>query len=161
MGACLNSLYPDSRPPCHSKIQGKMGITLSADYGYIVLVAVASVFVLQYLGINVGRARKKYGVKYPTMYSDQHAIFNCIQRAHQNTLEGYPVFLMLLLLGGIRYPMLAAGAGALYVASRVVYAHGYYTGEPSKRNRGAFGYIGLLILLGYTISLGLNLLGVI
>lgn len=33
--------------------------------------------------------------------------------------------------------------------------------DPAKRNRGAFGYIGLIIMLGCTIKFGLSLLGLV
>eukprot|EP01027_Heterolobosea_sp_BB2_P000098 GEZU01000154.1.p2 GENE.GEZU01000154.1~~GEZU01000154.1.p2 ORF type:complete len:138 (+),score=46.99 GEZU01000154.1:93-506(+) len=132
-------------------------IEVPEQYGYVVLTAVASVFLLQYLGIKVGMARKKFNVKYPTMYDDSKPHFNCYQRAHQNTLENYTQFVMLLLLGGLQYPLVATAAGILYIISRVVYAHGYYTGDPDKRNRGAFGYIGLLTLIGCAIAFGFRL----
>jgi len=135
-----------------------MTLPIPSDFGYVVLVCLASVILLQYLGINVGRARKRYGVKYPTMYSDKEPVFNCIQRAHQNTLEVYSMFLMLLIFGGLQHPCMSACAGALWLVSRLVYAHGYYSGDPAKRNRGAFGYIGLLTLLGTTTSFALHLL---
>ncbi|KAK2143769.1 hypothetical protein LSH36_814g01028 [Paralvinella palmiformis] len=117
---------------------------LPPDFGLVVLVLIASIFVVQWMAFQVGRARRKFGIKllsvfqYPTMYSDKEPLFNCIQRAHQNTLEGYPVFLVLLLLGGIQYPV-----------------------KPKNRNRGAFGYLALLTLLGCNISLALTLLGYI
>jgi len=138
-----------------------MQIEIAGDYGYVVLVAVASIFFLQYLGIKVGMARKKYEVKYPTMYSDKEPVFNCIQRAHQNTLEVYTTFLILLFLSGIQHPCLAAGCGALWLVGRYLYAQGYYTGDPSKRNRGAVGYIGLITMLVCTIKLGLAMIGFI
>lgn len=129
----------------------KFAESLPEGYGYVVLTGVASNFVNMWMAINVGRARKKYEVKYPIMYSDNEK-FNCIQRAHQNTLENYPQFLLLLFVGGLQYPKISAGAGLLYLLGRIAFARGYYTGEPDKRKYGSFGYIGLLTLLGNTVS---------
>ncbi|PSN47492.1 Microsomal glutathione S-transferase 3 [Blattella germanica] len=106
-------------------------LTVPAEYGYVILVAVGSTFVLGWKAMQVGKARRKYGIKYPTMYSADNNQFNCIQRAHQNTLENYPQFLMLLLLGGLEWPVVSAGAGILFLAGRIVYAKGYYTGGMS------------------------------
>nr|KAJ3418753.1 Microsomal glutathione S-transferase 3 [Polyrhizophydium stewartii] len=97
-------------------------------------VGVASTVFLTALSARVGRARAEAGVPYPYMYAERHDaekdsakhIFNCTQRAHQNTLEWYPSFLLL----------------------RWVFAEGYCTGDPAKRNRGVFGMLGLLALLG-------------
>lgn len=108
--------------------------------------------------MQVGKARKKFNIPYPTMYSPDNVQFNCIQRAHQNTLENYPQFLVLLLLGGLEWPVVSAGAGIVYLAGRIAYAQGYYTGDPKKRMRGGFGLLGLLPLLGATVHLGLRLI---
>jgi len=135
-----------------------VSLSLPSEFGWVVFVCLASVVLLQYLGFKVGAARRKFGVKYPAMYSDKEPVFNCVQRAHQNTLEVYTMFLMLLIFGGLQHPCLSACAGALWLVSRVVYAHGYYTGEPANRNRGAFGYLGLITLLGTTTSFALHLL---
>ncbi|XP_072178983.1 glutathione S-transferase 3, mitochondrial-like [Diadema setosum] len=134
---------------------------LPKDYGYVMLVGVSSVFMLAFLGGKVGRARKRYGVEYPTMYSDTVPEFNCVQRAHGNTLESYPQFLMLLFLSGIEHPRAAAGLGGLWVLSRFSYAYGYYSGDPKKRFRGAYGYIGMLGMLGLVVRSSLRLLEVV
>ena len=73
---------------------------LPSNYGLIGLVLIFNVYILMYLGIQVGGARKKYGVEYPNMYADVNTdknkknanIFNCIQRAHQNSLERMYIF---------------------------------------------------------------------
>lgn len=131
-------------------------VVLPDGYGYVILTFVASIFVLLWKGFKVGSARKKFNVQYPTMYSTTNDQFNCVQRAHQNTLESYPYFLVLLFLAGLEMPCLSALAGVVYLAGRVVYALGYYTGDPKNRSRGAFSYFGLLTLLGLTIKLGLG-----
>jgi glutathione S-transferase len=66
-------------------------ITLTKEHGYVLGVAVASVFVLQWMALKVGLARKAAHVEYPNMYAtDTEAkenkakfIFNCAQRGHQ------------------------------------------------------------------------------
>ncbi|XP_077992595.1 glutathione S-transferase 3, mitochondrial-like [Glandiceps talaboti] len=133
-------------------------ITVYPEFGYVIFSLLASWVMTTYLGVKVGKARKKYEVKYPQMYSDKDPVFNCVQRAHQNTLEVYPVYLVFQILAGLQYPLCAAVAGLVWSASRISYAHGYYTGDPEKRLRGAYGYLGLFGLMGMSIMLALNLL---
>jgi glutathione S-transferase len=125
--------------------------TLPESYGYVILVAVDSVFVNMWLAHNVGKARKKYGIEYPKMYSPDNDNFNCVQRAHQNWLESYPQFLALLFVGGLHLPKTTAAAGVVYLLGRIAYAQGYYTGDPKKRQRGFFGMLGLVTMLGTTV----------
>merc|ERR1711872_961292 len=140
---------------------GRMAVSLvvAPEYGYVILVAVSSIFMIMWKGFKVGGARKKYKVNYPDMYSKDSDIFNCHQRAHQNTLENYPQFLVLLFLGGLYNPVAAAAGGAIWVAARVSYALGYMTGDPAKRLHGAYGYIGILTMLYCTVRLATGLLG--
>ncbi len=136
------------------------------------------------MGFKVGGARKKYNVQYPAMYAEasnpHHNEFNCIQRAHQNTLEAIPQFIVMyvaflpsviarffsyilshrrLLLGGFKHPLACGIGGFVFGAGRIFYALGYYTGEPKNRMRGAWGGLGLLAAMGSCISLSLSLLG--
>ncbi|CAG7821263.1 unnamed protein product [Allacma fusca] len=133
-------------------------LVLPDGYGYVILTAVASIFMTMWKAVQVGKARKEFKVDYPAMYSDKSAHFNCYQRAHQNTLENYPQFLVLLLLAGIEMPCVSALAGLVFIAGRVVYALGYQTGEPIKRARGNFAMMGMLVLLLINMKLALRLL---
>ncbi|XP_010877546.1 microsomal glutathione S-transferase 3b [Esox lucius] len=133
---------------------------LPSSFGYVILTYLYSWFMLSYLGFKVGGARKKYDVKYPTMYSDTNQVFNCIQRAHQNTLEIYPQWLVFQTIAALVYPISASVLGAIWVTSRFSYAWGYYTGDPAKRMNGVYGYIGYLGVIILSISVALQLLGV-
>lgn len=96
----------------------------------VVLTATASVFEYMWMSFRVSKARVKYGIKVlvlhrqfnafaqvPKMYADKDdcngvtkdiTTFNCIQRSHQNSLECYPQFLTLLMVGGLQNPRVAA-----------------------------------------------------
>jgi len=125
---------------------------LDRDYHYVIWTLVYAIVMNIFLALKVGKARKKHGVDYPAMYSEKDNIFNCIQRAHQNTLEQLPIFLALLIVVGMALPKYAAGCGCLFITSRFSYAYGYYTGNPKKRLNGEYGvigYLGLLVGLAY------------
>jgi len=139
-----------------------VSIAIKPEYGYVIGVGIASAFMCTWHGITVGMARKKYGVKYPTMYANKAEVkeadaFNCYQRAHGNLMENYPQFLMMLFLGGVEHPLTATACGLIWMAGRVAFALGYQTGDPSKRMNGAFQYIGLLSLLGLSVKFAYNL----
>lgn len=134
---------------------------LPAEYGYVIFTAVGSQFVNMWMAFNVMKARKEHNVKFPTLYAADNDKFNCVQRAHQNTLESYPSYLLFLLVGGLQYPRVAAAGGVVYLLGRIAYALGYYTGNPEKRQWGGFGYIGMIALIGSTISFGAHQLKLI
>lgn len=129
------------------------------EYGYVVLTGVASTFMLHWMTFKVVMARKKYNVDYPTLYSPENEKFNCVQRAHQNTLEGYPTFLMLLFTGGLQYPKISAAAGMVWIAGKIVFAYGYYSDDIDNRRYGGVAYLGLFAMLGCAIGFGVRQLG--
>lgn len=55
------------------------------------------------------------------------------QRAHNNFTENLTPFLGALLISGLRYPVYAAGLGALWSTGRVLFALGYTSGGPQGR----------------------------
>ena len=70
-----------------------VAVELPADYKYVLAVFASTFLMNTYLVVNVIKARKKYDIKYPLLYAPpdhKHAKeFNCVQRAHQNTLESH------------------------------------------------------------------------
>ncbi|GFR40035.1 hypothetical protein Agub_g573, partial [Astrephomene gubernaculifera] len=135
------------------------------EFGYVAGVVAASWFVHHgYMAFKVMQARKKYDVKYPALYAtpedcpnaEYRKAFNCVQRGHQNSLEGQPIFLAMLLTAGLKHPVTAAVAGAVYLAGRVAYMQGYATGDPEKRMRGGFQYAGLFTLVGILVKWGVQ-----
>uniref|UniRef100_A0A1D1XL86 Glutathione S-transferase 3, mitochondrial n=1 Tax=Anthurium amnicola TaxID=1678845 RepID=A0A1D1XL86_9ARAE len=137
---------------------------LPREYGYVVLVIVLYAFLNFWMAAQVGRARKKYKVFYPTLYATESEnkdakLFNCIQRGHQNSLEVMPLFFVTMVLGGLQHPMLAASLGAVYTVARYFYFKGYSTGVPENRLKlGGFNLLALMGLILCTASLGIHLL---
>lgn len=124
-------------------------LVLPRGYGLVILNVVLNWIVLMWQALKVGQARNQYEVKYPTLYENKKdSKFNCVQRAHQNSLEWNPGFLAFLLLGGLTTPYLSAASGLVYNIGRVYYAKGYYEGNAHK---GLWGFYGLFILMGCSI----------
>ena len=65
---------------------------------------------------------------------------------------------MFLFVSGIKHPLIASTAGLVWIVGRYFYAQGYYTGDPKKRNRGSIHYLGLITLLGTSVSTALTFL---
>ena len=99
-------------------------LNIAPEYGYVVMVGTGMILVNLWKMLQIGGMRKKLKIKYPTMYSDEHPIFNCYQRAHQNTLEFVPYFYPVLLTAGLRHPIGASVAGSLFCVGRIIYALG-------------------------------------
>ena len=104
------------------------------------------------LGILVGRARGKYGVKAPA--TTGHEMFERWFRVHYNTMELLVVFVPSIWLFGIYVnPQLGAAIGAVYLVGRVMYVRSYVR-DPAARG-GGFGLSmlpTLVLLVGAAIG---------
>ncbi|KAF8435834.1 hypothetical protein L210DRAFT_3484299 [Boletus edulis BED1] len=138
-------------------------ILLPESYRYVAGALVSVVWLMGWQTIVVNRYRSSSGIKYPQLYAEKAEaqasreahLFNCAQRAHQNTLEHMPAILITTLVSGVKYPVLAASACAFWAFTRVLYTIGYTSGDAAKRNsRGGFlgeiPSIGLILGSTYT-----------
>ena len=129
-------------------------IALPRNYGYPILVLGSAVYLNYYLQFNVVKARKKYGVKAPTLYlpdvpsdADEkekkrvHA-YNCAQRAHQNTCESLGLVMLNMMATGIVYPITSAAFGGIWVVGRFIYGYLYINNPEKKRYGGLIWHLG-------------------
>lgn len=89
--------------------------------------------------VQVGKARKKYNVQPPAMYApDGHEDgpkFNAIQRVHQNFLETWASFDLMMVVVGLSQPTVAWVCGVIWMIGRLIFWYGY-TQAPEKRKIG-------------------------
>ena len=128
---------------------------LHPEFAYVLLVLCSTYILNIFQMLQVGKMRMKLKVFHPVLYSDKHPLFNCYQRAHQNTLENLPFLLVTLPLAGLRHPLIAAAFGALWIVARFTYSLAYYTGDPQKRMPSVIvSYLAQFALILCTISTG-------
>jgi uncharacterized MAPEG superfamily protein len=101
---------------------------------YVDIVTALALLQFVYFGIQVGRARARFGVKAPAITGNEQ--FERYFRVQQNTLESIVVFVPSLYLFS-RYfnPLWAAGLGVIYLIGRQLYAAAYVK-DPAKREVG-------------------------
>lgn len=79
--------------------------------------------------------------------------FNIAQRVHLNFVESISTYLVLLLVSGLSYPIIAAILGMCLIIGRIIYSIGYMI-SPILRVPGGFisgvSFFGLVGLAGYT-----------
>jgi len=128
-------------------------------YGYVVLAVAGGSLVNIYHIIQVAKARKQYGVMAPAVSSEEHPAFNYVMRAHGNYMEVYPFWAATTIFGGLHYPRATAGAAAVFLIGRLIYANDYAK-DPKKRGRGfMISSLGSLVSLGATVAFGMDLVG--
>ncbi|KAJ6612821.1 hypothetical protein B0H10DRAFT_2222840 [Mycena sp. CBHHK59/15] len=125
-------------------------LTVPAGSSYVAAALLSTVFLLLGQTVTVGKYRYRSGIPYPRAYAEKAemdaspnaVLFNCAQRAHQNTLENLPLMYIMTLLTSVKYPILGASALGLW--------------NPNKRTNAlsVLHYPILLVLLGsstYTV----------
>ncbi|KAK4242501.1 hypothetical protein C8A03DRAFT_40156 [Achaetomium macrosporum] len=121
-------------------------ISIPNEYGYVLLAASSTFFVNIFHAALTSTRRRAANIKYPTTYASAEQAekdpkayaFNCAQRAHANFTENLTPFLGALLISGLKYPVYAAGLGAIWSVSRVFFALGYVRGGPQGRTTGGY-----------------------
>jgi glutathione S-transferase len=103
-------------------------------HSWVALVTLLSLLVYFWMGFRVAGARRKSGIDAPTMTGEP--VLERTIRAHYNTLEWLPIFLVSLWLFAIYWSdTVAAAMGVVWIIGRIVYAVGY-TAAASKRSTG-------------------------
>ncbi|MDP3300151.1 MAG: MAPEG family protein [Phenylobacterium sp.] len=104
------------------------------SHAYVAIVTLLALLVYFWMGLQVGRARGKSGIQAPAMTGDP--VLERTIRAHYNTLEWLPLFLIPMWLFAIYWSdLIAALVGLVWIAGRVVYQIGYVA-DPKKRELG-------------------------
>lgn len=112
------------------------------------LVTLATLALLFFAALRVGKARGTYGIQAPA--TSGHEIFDRHFRVQMNTLENAVIFLPALWLAALYFSAWAAAAlGVVWLAGRLWYLLAYPV-DPKRRGGGfglAFAAWGALMLL--------------
>ena len=94
------------------------------NHDYTAIVTLVAVALYSIFATRVAAARGKFGVKLPATTGNPD--FERVYRAHINTLEWLPTFLVPLWLCAIYLDdRIAAGLGLVWIVGRIVYFTGY------------------------------------
>ena len=100
----------------------------------VALVSLLALLTYFWMGLQVSRARGKSGIAAPATTGDP--TLERWFRAHYNTLEWLPIFLVSLWLFALYWNQLVASAlGLVWIVARIMYATAYVK-DPSKRELG-------------------------
>lgn len=109
------------------------------SHAYVAVVTALALLVYLWTVIGVGAARRKSGIKAPTMTGDP--LLERAVRVQANTLEWLPIFLPSLWLCHLFWQpqdqtgIIVAAIGVVWIVGRILYALGYVV-DPSKREMG-------------------------
>lgn len=104
------------------------------EHRWTAVVSLLALLTYFWMGLQVPRARAKCGISAPAMTGDP--LLERTIRAHYNTLEWLPIFLVSLWMFAVYWnELVAAALGVVWIVGRIVYALGYYS-APERRETG-------------------------
>jgi len=104
------------------------------SHAYVAIVSLLALLMYFWMSLQVPVARRKCGIAAPAMTGDP--VLERTIRAHHNTLEWLPLFLVPLWLFSIYWSdLVAAILGLVWIAGRIIYQVGYVA-DPAKRAPG-------------------------
>ena len=124
---------------------------------YTAIVTLLAIALYFFLATRVAAARGNFGVRHPATTGNPD--FERIFRAHVNTLEWMPTFLVPLWLCAIYLSdITAAGLGLVWIVGRAVYFVGY-SKAVEQRLPGFFiqGMVCLLLFVGAAVGIIMRL----
>ncbi|KAF5323453.1 hypothetical protein D9611_005711 [Ephemerocybe angulata] len=140
-------------------------VTIPSEFKYVGAVCVLNLWLLVKQHRAVMYWREKSGIWYPRTYAEKAEMeasrdahmFNCAQRAHQNTLENLPILYVTAVVAGLRYPILTATLTGSWVIGKIAFTNGYATGDPDKRFNKVYAIGGLSLVAQGLIATGIAL----
>lgn len=106
------------------------------SHAYVAIVSLLALLLYFWMSLQVAGARRKCGIQAPTMTGDP--VLERTIRAHYNTLEWLPLFLVPLWLFAIYWSdLVAAALGVVWIVGRIIYQRGYVA-APEGREAGFF-----------------------
>ena len=101
------------------------------EHRWTALVSLLALLVYFWMATRVPAARAKCGISAPAMTGDP--LLERTIRAHYNTLEWLPIFLVSMWLFAVYWnELVAAALGGVWVVARIGYALGYYSGADRR-----------------------------
>jgi glutathione S-transferase len=121
------------------------------------LVTVVVLIVYFVIVINVGRARRKYGV--PVPQTSGNLDFERALRVQQNTVEQIVLFIPALWLFSYYIsPVWGAILGTVWIVGRIIYAWGYYQAAEKRLPGFAIASLSTIaLIIGSLVGVVLNL----
>lgn len=140
-------------------------ITLPDHYGYVLLTVIVGTIVIvptYFADVVVPAGRSKYDIPYPNLYAvpgyhKNADEFNRIQRSHQNMLETLPGFIIMILIGGLKYPIACSIHCMIYNIGCILYQIGYTNMKIDVKN-ARHSYGGFIKWIGYIGALYCNII---